>query len=120
MIWRIARVYYQRPMLRDLIRLYANVAGTAFLASELDDIDISEQVQPILSSALGPLAVMVPGVQLAASILVNSVLTGTANAFLTLRVGIIAKRYCGSLVVAERRTYAGQRVQRRLNSSAPL
>ncbi len=104
MVWRIARLYYQRPTLRDLIQLYANVAGTAFLASEFEDIDISEQVEPILSSTLGALAVTIPGVQLAASILVNSVLTGSANAFLTLRVGIIAKRYCGSLVLAERRT----------------
>ncbi len=104
MIWRIARLYYQRPTLRDLIQLYANVAGTAFLAGELEDIDISEQVEPVLSSTLGALAVTIPGVQLAASILVNSVLTGTANAFLTLRVGIIARRYCGSLVIAEKRT----------------
>jgi hypothetical protein len=80
------------------------VAGTAFLAGELEDIDISEQVEPVLSSTLGALAVTIPGVQLAASILVNSVLTGTANAFLTLRVGIIARRYCGSLVIAEKRT----------------
>jgi hypothetical protein len=104
MVWRIARLYYQRPTLRDLIQLYANVAGTAFLASEFEDIDISEQVEPVLSSTLGALAVAIPGVQLAASILVNSVLTGTANAFLTLRVGIIARRYCGSLVLAEKRT----------------
>ena len=104
MVWRIARLYYQRPMLRDLIQLYANVAGTAFLAGEIEDVDISEQVEPVLSSALGAMAVSIPGFQLAASILVNSVLTGTANAFLTLRVGIIARRYCGSLVVAERRT----------------
>jgi hypothetical protein len=104
MVWRIARLYYQRPTLRDFIQFYANVAGTAFLASEFEDIDISEQVEPVLSSTLGALAVTIPGVQLAASILVNSVLTGTANAFLTLRVGIIAKRYCGSLVLAEKRT----------------
>jgi len=103
MIWRIARLYYQRPTLRDLIQLYANVAGTAFLASEFEDIDISEQVEPILSSTLGALAVTIPGIQLAASILVNSVLTGTANAFLTLRVGIIARRYCGSFVLTEKR-----------------
>ncbi len=104
MVWRIARLYYQRPTLRDLIHLYANVAGTAFLASEFDDIDISEQVEPVLSSTLGALAVTIPGVQLAASILVNSVLTGAANAFLTLRVGIIARRYCGSLVISEKQT----------------
>jgi hypothetical protein len=103
MIWRIARLYYQRPTLRDLIQLYANVAGTAFLASEFEDIDISEQIEPVLSSTLGALAVSIPGVQLAASILVNSVLTGAANAFLTLRVGIIARRYCGSLVISEKR-----------------
>jgi hypothetical protein len=104
MVWRIARLYYQRPTFRDLIQLYANVAGTAFLASEFEDVDISEQVEPILSSTLGALAVTIPGVQLAASLLVNSVLTGTANAFLTLRVGIIARRYCGSLVITEKRT----------------
>jgi len=34
---------------------------------------------------------------------VNSVVNGTANAFLTLRVGIIAKRYCGALVLPEPR-----------------
>jgi hypothetical protein len=103
MIWRIARLYYQRPTLRDLLQLYANVAGTVFLASEFDDVDISEQVEPVLSSTLGALAVAIPGVQLAVSLLVNSVLTGTTNAFLTLRVGIIARRYCSSLVISEKR-----------------
>jgi hypothetical protein len=103
MVWQIARLYYQRPTLRDVTRLYANVAATAFLASELDDIDINEQVQPVLSAALGALAVSIPGLKTASSVLVSSVLTGSANAFLTLRVGIIARRYCGSLVIAEKR-----------------
>jgi hypothetical protein len=103
MVWQIARLYYQRPTLRDVTHLYANVAATAFLASELDDIDVSEQVQPVLSAALGALAVSIPGLKMATSVLVSSVLTGSANAFLTLRVGIIAKRYCGSLVIAEKR-----------------
>ena len=67
MVWRIARLYYQRPTLRDIIQLYANVAGTAFLASEFEDVDISEQVEPVLSSTLGALVVTIPGVQLAAS-----------------------------------------------------
>jgi hypothetical protein len=104
MVWQIAHLYYQRPTLRDLIHLYANVAATAFMASELDDIDLNEQVQPVLSSTLGAMAGSVPGLQLAASLLVTSVLTGTANAFLSLRVGIIAKRYCGSLVIAEKKS----------------
>jgi len=104
MVWQIAKVYYQRPTLRDLGYLYSNVAATVFMASELDDIDVTEQVQPVISSTLGAVSLTIPGMQALTSILVNSVLTGAANAFLTLRVGIIAKRYCGSLVLAERKS----------------
>jgi hypothetical protein len=74
------------------------------VAGELDEAEISEQIEPILSSALGAVSLSVPGVQAAASIVVTSILTGAANAFLTLRVGIVARRWCGSLVVADRRT----------------
>jgi hypothetical protein len=99
MVWRIAHVYYQRPTARDMWHLYANVAGTAFLAGELQDLDLGDQVEPVLSAALGALGASVPGFQVAGSILANCVLDGSANAFLTLRVGMIAKRYCGALVV---------------------
>ena len=103
MVWRIAQLYYQRPTLRDLLQLYANVVGTAFVAGELDDVDISQQLEPILSSTLGAVALSIPGLRAASSIVVSSLITGAANAFLTLRVGIVAKRYCGCLVVAEKR-----------------
>jgi Domain of unknown function (DUF697) len=36
MVGRIARIYVQRPSPRELVRLYANVAGTAFVASGLE------------------------------------------------------------------------------------
>ncbi len=103
LVWRMAHHYYQRPSLRDMLFLYANVGATAFLAGELEDIDVSEQVQPILSSVLGSAATAIPGFQTASTILVHSVLTGSANAFLTLRVGMIARGYCSSLVRQERR-----------------
>lgn len=102
MVWHIARVYSQRPALGSLIHLYANVATTAFVAGELDDAEISEQIEPVLSSALGAMSLTIPGVQTAASIVVTSVLTGAANAFFTLRVGIIARRFCGTLVLSDR------------------
>jgi hypothetical protein len=102
MVWRIARIYSQRPALRDLINLYTNVAATAFVAGELDDAEISEQIEPILSSALSALSLSIPGVQAATSIVVTSILTGAANAFFTLRVGIITRRYCGTLVFSNR------------------
>jgi hypothetical protein len=99
MIWKIAHLYHQRPSIRDVAHLYANVAGTVFLAGEIQDVDLAEQVEPILSSALGGLGANVPGFKVAGTILTNCVLSGSANAFLTLRVGMIAKRYCGALVV---------------------
>lgn len=102
LIWQIARIYYQRPTVRDLVYLYSNVAATAFVAAELEDIDLSEQVQPVLTAVLGSTVAAVPGMSAAAGLFVNSVTTGAGNAYLTLRVGIITRQYCRSLVRPER------------------
>jgi hypothetical protein len=99
MVWRVAHVYYQRPTVKDMLHLYSNVAATAFIAGEIQDLDLGDQVEPILSAALGAVGASLPGLQVAGAILANCVLDGSANAFLTLRVGMIAKRYCGALVV---------------------
>jgi hypothetical protein len=99
MVWRIAHVYFQRPTAKDMLHLYANVAGTAFIAGEIQDLDLGDQVEPVLSAAIGALGASLPGLQVAGTILANCVLDGSVNAFLTLRVGMIAKRYCGALVV---------------------
>jgi hypothetical protein len=102
LVWQIAHLYWQRPNLRDMVRLYANVAGTAFVATELDDVQLAEQVAPIMTSALGGTVAAVPGLQGLAAVLTNSLLTGSANAFLTLRVGVISRRYCGALTPERR------------------
>lgn len=108
LIWRLAHHFYQRPGLRDMLHLYANVASTAFLAAEIEDIDIAAEIQPILastlgSSAIGGVAQNVPFLGAASGLVVNSTFVGATNAFLTLRVGVIAQRYCGALMVEERR-----------------
>jgi hypothetical protein len=103
MVWQIAHVYYQRPTIREMTHLYSNVAATAFIASELNEMDISQQIEPIVSSVLGASVTgSIPGVNLVAGIITNSLITGSANAFLTLRVGIITQKYCGSLLKEER------------------
>ena len=112
LVWDVAHVYAQRPSLRDLSYLYANVVGTAFVAGEIDDADLSEQIQPVLSSVLGSAASAVPGLQTASTIFVNSVVSGTANAFLTLRVGLIAEEYCRALVRPARKTLRQRAVTR--------
>lgn len=103
LVYEIARVYYQRPTLRDLMYLYGNVAATAFVTGELEDVDLSEQVQPILSSVAGSAAGAIPGFQAASTLFVSSVMTGAANALLTMRVGIITRQYSRALAAPQRR-----------------
>lgn len=86
LIWQVAHVYYQRPSLRDFVQLYANVASTAFIAAGIEDIDVDVLIGTIFGSTVAA----IPGMHLLAS----SVLSGSANAFLTLRVGMITKEYC--------------------------
>ncbi len=102
LVLQIARIYYQRPTVRNLLYLYTNVALMVIFASELEDMDLSEIIQPALTGILGSAAGAIPGFQVASMILVSSVLSGSSNAFLTLRVGAITKRYCRSLVVPSR------------------
>ena len=113
MVWRIAQLYYQRPSLREMAHLYANVTVTSLLAGELDDLELHQMIQPVVAGTVGAVGGAIPGFQVFTTILVNSLLSGSANAFLTLRVGMIAKEYCGSLV-AEPRT----RVRRAATSEA--
>lgn len=105
MVWQIASIYHQRPNPKDFIKLYINVAATVLLAREIEDLDVlDEQMEPMITTLFGSmLGSFVPGVNAAVNILVNSAIQGTANAFLTLRVGFIAQQYMGSLVRVERR-----------------
>ncbi|MFZ0391124.1 MAG: DUF697 domain-containing protein [Calditrichia bacterium] len=104
MVWQVAKLYYQRPSLREITHLYANVAATSFVAGELNDIHINEQIEPIIASVLGAtLTGAIPGVSTVAGIITGSLLTGSANAYLTLRVGAITRQYTGALVKKDRR-----------------
>jgi hypothetical protein len=94
LIWNIAHVYYQRPSLRDFVQLYANVASTAFIAAGVEDVD----VDVLVSTVFGSTVAAVPGMHL----LTSSMLSGSANAFLTLRVGMITKEYCRCTTRVER------------------
>jgi Domain of unknown function (DUF697) len=94
MVGRVARIYVQRPSPRELLRLYANVGGTAFVASGLESLDLGEMVAPLAVSVVPALKSGIPGLSGISALLVKCVSTGAANAFLTLRVGEVARRYC--------------------------
>ena len=104
MVWRVAHLYHQRPGFRELGRLYANVGATAFIAGEVEDMDLGNQIQPIVSGVLGSMAGTIPGLATISTIFVTSVLGGAANPFLTLRVAMITKLYCAALTFEPRRS----------------
>jgi Domain of unknown function (DUF697) len=94
MVGRVARVYVQRPSPNELVRLYVNVAGTAFIASGLESLDLGQMVAPLATSIVLALKGGIPGLSGISALLVRCVSNGAANAFLTLRVGEVARRYC--------------------------
>ncbi len=104
MIWQVASIYNQRPSIRELLYLYSNVFATAFLATRIENLEILEdQLEPVIASVMGSsLTSLTPAVNTAANIVTSAIIQGSANAFLTLRVGVIARQYCASLVKPER------------------
>lgn len=105
MVWKVAHIYYQRPTLRELAYLYGNVAASSFLASQIEDINITQQVEPVLNSFLkNGASKSIPVIGPTAHIILDSLLEGSTNAFLTLRVGNITKKYCGCNAIATKRS----------------
>jgi hypothetical protein len=94
LIWKVAHIYWQRPSVKNLQQLYSNVALNALAANTIEQIDISQQIQPIISAILKSPGKHIPLVGHATHIITESILEGTINAFLTLRVGVLTKNYC--------------------------
>jgi hypothetical protein len=105
LVWQVAHLYWQRPSFRDLVSLYGNVAGAAFVAQNVDDFDFSDLVEPILAPVLANSVVSaIPGFGPVAHVIANSSIDGTVNAFLTLRVGCLTSGYCRSLTMPTSRS----------------
>ena len=101
MIWQILHIYYQRPNLKFILYLYLNIVITVFTVKAIEDFDyIEKQIEPIVASILG--SSITPGVNMVALLLINSLISGTANTFLVLRVGLIAQKYSSPIVNKEK------------------
>jgi hypothetical protein len=104
LIWEVAHIYYQRPTLRQMVTIYGNVGATVFLVAQIEELDISQQIEPVVKSLLRNQGRGIPLVGPAANLVLDSVAEGAANAFLTLRIGIITRRYCSAREVMSRRS----------------
>lgn len=94
LVWRIARIYGLRPSLQQMTYLYGNVGASVLIASGLEEVDFAELTAPIVQSATPAAMGSIPGLGGMGNLLTNSLASGAANAFLTLRVGLITDAYC--------------------------
>ncbi|MDR2613819.1 MAG: YcjF family protein [Candidatus Accumulibacter sp.] len=97
LVWRVASIYHGRPSPRQMLSLYGNVGANVLVADNLQEIDFAEIATPIVAAIFPSIKGGIPGLQGVSTLLVNSLSNGAANAFLTLRVGLIAKAYCAAL-----------------------
>lgn len=97
MIWQLARIYETRPSLKSMGKLYLQVASVVFMARTIEDSDlIEDQIEPLVAALFGEsLASAIPGMVPVTNLIVSSVLEGSLNAYLTLRVGVITQMYLG-------------------------
>lgn len=104
MVWQLANFYETRPSLVSLLKLYLQVASVVLMARTLEDADlIEDQMEPLIASIIGEsLASAIPGMVPIANLVVSSLMEGTVNAFLTMRVGLIAQNYLGSAQALEK------------------
>ena len=104
MVWQLASFYETRPSLVSLLKLYLQVASVVLMARTLEDADlIEDQMEPLIASIIGEsLASAIPGMVPVANLVVSSLMEGTVNAFLTMRVGLIAQNYLGSAQALEK------------------
>lgn len=99
MIWQITQVYEGRPSIPRIIYLYTRVVGVVFVARSIEDFDlIEEQIEPIIGSVIGGSVLsLVPGSVQITNLIINSLMEGSVNALLTLRVGIVTRKYITAL-----------------------
>ena len=94
LVWRIARIYGLRPSWQQMAYLYGNVGACVLVASSIEEVDFAELTAPLVQSATPAALASVPGLGGMGQLLTNSLASGAANAFLTLRVGLVADAYC--------------------------
>jgi len=91
LISRVARLYHPQPGARVLAPLSAYILGQALTAGGKNDVDLGAQIGPAIvgASVVGA----IPGANLVSLIIADAVIQGSANALMTLRIGLLSQRY---------------------------
>jgi hypothetical protein len=88
MIRELTDLNRHRTSLKDLFKLYSNVVVSAITADLLSESDLSNIIVTTLSSTS---LANIPGASASGGIIASSLIEGSSDAFLTLRVGFLTK-----------------------------
>ena len=108
LVWRISRLYNQRPHPSEILNIYGAVVTATFVALSFEELDIATEISVGFGEAfhaMAPAAVSgsVPLVGTALQKFTSSAIDGAANGYLALRAGIICRNaYMYSVVGQER------------------
>ena len=108
LVWRISRLYNQRPHPSEILNLYGAVVTSTFVALSFEELDIATEISVGFGEAfhaMAPAAVSgsVPLVGTALQKFTSSAIDGAANGYLALRTGIICRNaYMYSVIGQER------------------
>ena len=96
LIWKISKIYDQRPYPYELWKIYCNVLSTSLISYGIEQVDLTDQVGSIISPLFAnSILNHVPVVKTFTKVFTHAILTGSANAGLVCRVGIVARNYMG-------------------------
>jgi len=85
MIKEIVQICGFRPSMAHLAKLTVNIFTTALIAEGLEKMNLNELLPNSTLNALGEIPLIRP--------VLSSLIQGTSNALLTLRIGIVARKY---------------------------
>lgn len=112
-VYRVSRVYWQRTSLRQMLNLYSQIAliviGAKLLEDNLDQY-LEENIQEFIdelanhgaetTASMGARATkIIPGL----GNVVESIVQGTFNGLMVLRIGLITQKYCGAVHAVNRK-----------------
>jgi hypothetical protein len=96
LIWKISKIHDQRPYPYELWKIYCNVLTTSMISYGIEQVDLTDQIGSIVSPLFANSVLdHVPVVKTFTKVFTHGILSGSANAGLVCRVGIVARNYMG-------------------------
>lgn len=107
LVWRLSSHYQLRASFSNILKLYGEMLTYVLFAKGIEDSKIiEEQVEAIVTSMFGAGALSaIPGAGSLSTVVLSSIVNGSFNALLCLRVGCAAEKYILSLSREQRREW---------------